>query len=239
MWYKCLLTICFATFLCAQEFEVATLKVSPPAQDLIQINLGTASHGKLTLTNASLSDCLRYAYALVSDEQLQGPDWITSKAIRFDIVGQAAGDTREAELRLMLRKLLAERLGVVVHTEKKQMSYLALTVSRSGPRMAAAPSDLVGNNPARKGNINAQALTIGWLAMLLSRFEQQVVIDETGLEGKYEIHLEWTPEDSREPSEKPSLFTAVQQQLGLKLEPRKGPLGVIVVDHSERNPLAN
>ncbi len=232
-------------FLCslsglAQEFEVATLKVSPPpAQDLIQINLGTAVHGRLTLTNASLSDCLRYAYGLVSDRQLQGPDWITSKAIRFDIVAQAQNDTDEAQLRVMLRRLLAERLDVITHTEKRVMSYLALTLSKGGSKLVNVPSDTVAPNSILKGRVHGKAMPLQRLAVGLSRFEKDIVVDETGLRGKYEIDLEWTPEDSKEPGEKPDLFTAVQQQLGLRLEKRKGPLDVIIVERAGKVPKSN
>ena len=77
----------------ALEFEVATVKPSPPPEgDLININLGTARNGRLTFGNASLSDCLKFAYGIVSDAQLAGPDWIKSKSVRFDIVAQAAPD---------------------------------------------------------------------------------------------------------------------------------------------------
>src|ERR1700740_2434639 len=98
------------------EFEVATVKSSPPAAaDLININLGRVQNGTVTFTNASLSDCLKFAYGIVSDAQLQGPDWIKSKSVRFDIVAQAPPDTPRPQLELMLRKLFADRLKVVLH----------------------------------------------------------------------------------------------------------------------------
>ena len=85
----------FAFVLRAQAaFEVATVKASPPpASDLFNIDIGTVRNGRLTFSNASLSDCLKLAYGIVSDSQLAGPDWITSKQVRFDIMAQVATDT--------------------------------------------------------------------------------------------------------------------------------------------------
>src|ERR1700751_4978208 len=95
-----------------QEFEVATVKPAPPPPegDRININLGNVRNGTLTFGNASLSDCLKFAYGLVSDAQLAGPDWIKSKEVRFDIVAQVPPDTPRDRLLLMLQSLLAERL---------------------------------------------------------------------------------------------------------------------------------
>lgn len=82
--------------LASPAFEVATVKSSPPPEgDSININLGTVRNGQLTLTNASLSDCIRFAYGLVSDAQIAGPDWVKSKAVRFDIVAKAPPDTQK------------------------------------------------------------------------------------------------------------------------------------------------
>jgi len=117
-------------------FEIATVKRSPETgADRIDINLGTIRDGKLTLANASLSDCLKFAYGLTSDLQYEGPDWIRSKAIRFDIVAQVPrGTTREQAL-AMLQSLLAERLRLQVHHEQKSRSFLALVVGKSGPKL--------------------------------------------------------------------------------------------------------
>ena len=218
------------------EFEVATVKPSPPAAgDLININLGRVLNGTVTFSNASLSDCLKFAYGIASDAQLQGPDWIKSKALRFDIVAKAAPDTPRDQLMAMVQALLAERLKLVLHHEQKQLPYLALVTGKSGSKMKE--SSIPVSNPSIRGRIAAQHMTMQLLATLLSRFERQTVIDKTGLEGGYEFRLEWTPDT--EPESGPSLFTAVQEQLGLRLESRKGPLDVLVVDSAERIPAEN
>jgi uncharacterized protein (TIGR03435 family) len=130
-----LLVACLAS---AQSFDVATLKVSPPPTgDAINIDLGTARNGRVTLTNATLSDCLKFAYELVSDAQLSGADWINSGDIRFDIDGRAPANTPRDQLLLMLRELLAERLKLAIHHEDRQRSFLALVVGKGGPKFSA------------------------------------------------------------------------------------------------------
>ncbi len=229
-------------------FEVVTLKQSPPPPgDAININLGAVRNGTLTLENASLSDCLRFAYGLVSDAQLAGPDWIKSKAVRFDIVAKASPDTPREQFPLMLRPVLAERLKLAFHYEKRELPYLALVIGKNGSKLREAKPDAPpASGPQVAGRIAASQMSIATLATLLSRFQRQTVIDLTGLPGRYEVNLQWTPDANRPTpldddlsAARPSLFTAVQEQLGLRLESRKGPLDVLVVDHAEQMPSEN
>src|SRR4051794_10215144 len=111
------------------DFDAATLKLSPPPEtDLININLGRISHGKVTLANATLADAIKFAYSLSSDAQLSGPDWLRTGP-RFDIVGQAPPGTPRERLLLMLQKLLADRLHLRLHREQRQLSFAALIVA--------------------------------------------------------------------------------------------------------------
>src|SRR5258706_11646806 len=141
------------------EFEVATVKSSPPAAgDLNNINLGRVQNGTVTFTNASLSDCLKFAYGIVSDAQLQGPDWIKSKAVRFDIVAKAPPETPREQLVLMVQSQLTERLKVVLHHEQKQLPYLALIIGKNGHKLKESTTP--GNNPSIRGRISAQYMTM-------------------------------------------------------------------------------
>jgi uncharacterized protein (TIGR03435 family) len=238
--------------LCAQtappsRFEVATLKLSaPPPGDLININLGTFRGGRLTLTNVTLSDILKFSYELVSDAQLSGPGWI--KDIRFDVVAEAPDNTEPAELHKMTQALLAERLHLTLRREQRVLPYLALVVAKNGPKLQlvrhldAGPS----RGPQVRGHITHPQMPLSMLAALLSRFERQTIVDRTGLAGLFQIDLEWTPDnaalpadDTAPPPERPSLFAAVQGQLGLKLEPRRGPLEVLVVEGAAKVPEEN
>jgi uncharacterized protein (TIGR03435 family) len=126
------------------------------------------------------------------------------------------------------------------------MPFLALVIGKSGPKLATSTKE---NDPGRPnaafgGRIASNRMSMQLLATLISRFERRTVVDMTGLKGNFEVHLEWTP-DSQSTTISPdaprgaSIFTAVQEQLGLKLESRKEPLDVLVVDHAEQVPTEN
>jgi uncharacterized protein (TIGR03435 family) len=231
------------------DFEVATVKQSPPpAGDAINIDVGTVRNGKVTFSNASLSDCLKFACGIVSDDQIIGPDWIKSKAVRFDIVAQAPLETSREHFSLMLRALLADRLKLELHHEQRVLPFLALTPGKGGlkikPVEAGGPQ--TRSNSASAGRIHADAMSMQLLATLLSRFERQTVVDMTGLGNAFQLNLEWAPgltggqgANSPDTPSCPSIFTAVGEQLGLRLEFRKSPLDVLVVDHAEQTPSAN
>src|SRR5215471_12569137 len=237
------------------EFDVATLKLSPPPSgNTININLGRAVNGRVDLGNATLSDCIKFAYGIASDAQLVGPEWIR-KDIRFDVVGRAAPDTSRERLLLMLQTLLADRLKLVIHHEPRELSYLAMAVGRNGPKLPPSSSDVV-SGPALPGRIVSTRMNMQILATLLSRFERQTILDKTGLTGFFQVRLEWTPDSFRDLPLRPdgglpqvngqtfdpagpSLYTAIQEQLGLRLESRKGPVDVLVVDSAEKTPAEN
>ena len=131
---------------------------------------------------------------------------------------------------------------MTTHREEKEVSYFALVPAKSGPKVRLVkdvPDDFRGTTFG--GHINS-ILPMPKLAYLLSRFERErPIIDMTGLSGMYEVKLEWALQQVQNPSDTvgPSLFTALEEQLGLKLEARKGPLEVLVVDSAEKVPTAN
>src|SRR5262245_32197394 len=112
-------SVCTAQHALRPEFEVATLKLWAPLApgELYSANLGTAGNGTVTLSNVTLSDCIKFAYEIVSDSEIFGPDWIKSRDVRFDIVGKANPLTDRDELLLMLQSLLADRLQLALHEE--------------------------------------------------------------------------------------------------------------------------
>jgi uncharacterized protein (TIGR03435 family) len=235
----CLLIACLAR---AQSFEAATLKVSPPPTgNYFNINLGTARNGRVTLTNATLSDCLKFAYELVSDAQLSGPDWINSGVIRFDIDGRAPADTSKDQLLLMLRTLLAERLNLMLHHEERALPFLALVIGKGGPKFSESKPDpeARARNMTTGGRISGVQLSMNTIAMLLSRFERQTILDRTGLRESYDLKLEWASATGADNPAGPSIYTALQEQLGLKLESRRGPVDVLVIDRAGKTPVEN
>lgn len=221
------------------EFDVASMKRSPETgADSISINLGTVRNGQVTLSNATLAECLMYAYGLSSGDQVSGPDWIKSRAVRYDIQAKAAPDNSMERLLIMLRLLLTQRLKIKMHHEDKVLPYLALVAVKNGPKLERSETD--ARNPASFGHIAAPHLDMPRLASLLSRFERKLIIDKTGLDGFFKMDFTWTPESATPESEAgPTLYTALQEQLGLKLESRRGPIDILVIDSADQIPVAN
>jgi uncharacterized protein (TIGR03435 family) len=222
------------------SFEVASVKPSPPAQgDTININLGNIRNGELTFGNASLSDILNFAYGLVGAAQLDGPDWIRSKEVRFDIIAKAPAKTRREEIQNMVKTLLNERFHLKFHPESRSFPHLVLSVAKGGSKMKEVEPDPVGGRgPALFGHIVHPQISMVTLSMLLSRQMRTVILDRTGLKGVYSIDLKWTPEGS-ETDNGPTIYTALQEQLGLRLESRKDAVEVMVVDSADRVPVEN
>ncbi len=227
-------------------FEVATLKLSPPPkEDRIFITIGRWQTGRFTMANVTLADMIKYAYAVVSDDELVVPDW--NREVRFDVEAAAPAGTKEPERRLMMQALLDERLHVKLRREQRVLSYLALAKGKSAPKIK--PVEEISDPKVGvqvRGRISHPQMSMLLLATLLSRFERQTVVDQTGLDGVYQVSLEWSPDNfSNEPNanaappERPSLYTAVSEQLGLKLESRRGPLEVLVVEGASRVPEEN
>jgi len=225
-------------------FDVATVKMGGPVQgDLIYINTGKIANGVVTLANATLSDCLKFAYSLTTDQQIAGPDWINQKLVRFEVTGKAAPETPDDQLRAMLQTLLRDRFRIALHMEQREIAHYELAVGKNGPKLkesTVGPGEAVGS--ARLDGIRTNRMQMNKLAALLSRMTRMPVIDKTGLTGFYEFDLRYANEVSGTAEENPagpSVFTAVQEQLGLKLESKKGAMEVLVIDHVEKTPLEN
>ena len=228
----------------APAFDVATVKMGGPveANGNININTGKILNGIVTLSNATLSDCLKFAYSLTTDAQLAGPDWINQKVVRFEVTGKAPLRTPDDQLRLMLQTLLKERFQIAMHTEQREITHYELVIGKNGPKLkesTVSPGEASGM--ARLDGIQSNRMQMNKLAMLLSRMTRMPVLDKTGLAGFYQFDLRYANEvsgDTDTPAG-PSIFTAVQEQLGLKLESKKGPVEVLVIDHAEKVPSDN
>ena len=163
------------------RFEVATVRQSPPPEGYrININLGTFRDGVLTLSNVALSDAIKHAYGLVSDEQLSGPDWIRND-VRFDIVAQAPTNTPPEQLRRMTQSLLADRLHLLLRRDQKVLPHLALVMGKGARMPVANPTGPPNQVSQVRGRISHTQMPMPLLASLLSRFERQTIVDLTGL----------------------------------------------------------
>ena len=227
-----------------QEFEVASVKPVDLSKlgDAISMNIGTVRHEEVTFGNATLNDCIRFAYGMGSDAQIAGPDWIRSKQFLYDIVAKGKPGVSREQLQAMMQALLAERFKLVTHREQRDMSYYALVPAKNGPKIRPVQDIPDGFRGTTYGGRINSILPMSALAYLLSRFEtERPIIDSTGLSGVYEIKLEWAlrPVQNSDAAPGPSLFTALSEQLGLRLEARKGSVDVLVVDRAEKVPGEN
>jgi uncharacterized protein (TIGR03435 family) len=216
------------------SFEAATVK--PNLAGVGGNNIG-ASAETLTMSNGTLSICLKFAYD-VQDSQILGPESLNTE--RYDIVGKAAGPVSDQrQFKLMMQSLLAERFHLVVHRENKETSVYALVVAKSGPKFQKSVGEgrpmMLG-----KGTLVAQFATMKMLADFLSGPMRVRVLDMTGLEGPYHFKFDlmaFTPTDlapGQEPDVAGMVLSGLEPQLGLKLESRKAPVEMLVVDHVEK-----
>ena len=222
------------------SFEVASVKVTAHgrnADGLSVSDLKIASPGRLVGTNTSLDECIRWAYSL-KEYQISGPDWLNSDSASYDIEAKAPAATTPAEMRLMLQNLLRARFGLEFHWINKLRPVYLLVPAKDGPRLrpgdagvAAGLTSFGGHDGVRVEGDNA---SMEALAHRLSADLDRPVFDKTGISGTYRIRLEWARE-----GDGPSVFSVIQERLGLKLESARVPIQTLVVDHAEKAPSAN
>jgi uncharacterized protein (TIGR03435 family) len=220
------------------SFEVATIK--PADSNELKGNFRIGGH-RIYIENQSVDSLLSVAYAIHQKQIVDGPAWLDT---RYDIVGQAdvEGVPNLHQIQEMLQKLLASRFDLTFHREKRELSIYAITVAKGGPKLAKSANNSNGL-PTQSGSGSGGQLirkftnnSMSDFALGMQAFLDKPVVDETGLAGRYDFVLKWTPDElsTNDPNAPPGIFTAVQEQLGLKLEPTKGPTHVLVIGHVER-----
>jgi uncharacterized protein (TIGR03435 family) len=222
----------------APAFEVASIKAHPGP---ITFSKGPLVSGaSLTGTAITLLDLIADAYGLRYDQVSGGPNWLGSD--HFDIVAKSAGEGPLArnQAMQMLQGLLADRFQLKAHREMKETAVYALVVGKNGSKLKESAPDEAGGFSVRGNGIEMQMQaskgTMDKLAYQLSLTAGRPVLDRTGLSGHYTYKLDWLPANAAAPpdSDVPSIFTAVQEQLGLRLEATRAPIEILVIDRAER-----
>jgi uncharacterized protein (TIGR03435 family) len=217
-------------------FEVASVK---PANPNANATYTRTDAGRLTLENISLKDCIERAFE-VKDFSLSAPPWLDSA--RFDIVAKAPERAKIQQFNVMLQKLIIDRFKLAFHRETRVMPAYALVVDKKGLRVQAVEPGNSGWSTGR-GMLDGIHLPMTQFASLLAERVDRPVKDLTGLSGIFDIKLRWTPEGTDpsavDPSLPTSILTALQEQAGLKLEPQRLPVEILVVDYIERQPTEN
>jgi len=214
----------------AQSFDAASIKTADPEH--IGLQIYSPNPGSFRAMAAGVKHLMAFAYG-VRDVQISGgPRWSDTEL--FDIEAKAAGPASIPELRLMAKSLLEDRFKLQVHRESREQSVFDLVVGKAGPKLAPVPSAGLGIGLG-KSQLNGRGANMAGLASVLSSRVSRQVIDKTDLKGFYNFTLTWTPDDEAAgPESGPSIFTAIQEQLGLKLEPAKGMVEFLVIDSVER-----
>jgi uncharacterized protein (TIGR03435 family) len=233
----------------APAFEVASVKMHATGsgegpgrgQEII-----TPSPAGVTMKNVHLKSVLQWAYHLQAI-QVSGPSWLDDN--RYDIVAKAAGETPGERQRVMMQTLLAQRFKLTFHRETKEMPAYVFTVAKGGHKLK--PSESEGEmevKPSGKGKMAADfsRVTLAQLSEMASSPLQGVVVDQTGLKGSYDFTLDMSPfiggGDFR-PTGIEDVITmiiqAANEQLGIKIEQKKAPAELLIVDHAEKIPVEN
>jgi uncharacterized protein (TIGR03435 family) len=228
-------------------FEVATIKPANPANRGSSMLVGRGGNNSFTTTNTSLRDLITMAYGIHARQVVEGPAWIESELYDITAKPEQPGIPNLPQLATMVQKLLAERFGLAFHKEKRELSAYILTVAKSGPKMMKNESGniLPGFGGRGPGAVGVQNSSMAEFAgFLQARMLDRPVVDQTGLSGKFNFTLEFRPDAQLQaapgggpppqlPPEienRPDLFTAIQDQLGLKLESGKAAVEVYVID---------
>jgi len=248
-----LLSLCLLTLgqLPAQQtpavpptFPVATIKPSAPdAVALTQIR-----GNRFATEGTTFIDVFKYAYSVQPDQVVGGPEWLRTQ--KFDILADPETEKRPSsdQMKALVQQLLVERFHIVMHKEQKMLPVYVLVKTADTPKLTKSTADptgipVVGYNP--RGELDVGNATMANFATFLQRFVlDRPAVDQTGIPGHFDLTLRWTPDNSHaggkpddpqeDASAPPNLFTAIKEQLGLKLQPAKAPVDVFVIDRAER-----
>jgi uncharacterized protein (TIGR03435 family) len=231
----------------APEFEVATIKPNQYSE----LSLKLSPSGLFEASGTTLRFLIKFAYDLHASQMTGGPSWLDTE--KYEVVGKPdkPGKPSLPQLKAMIRKLLAERFQLTVHHEKRELAVYAMTIAKSGAKLTENDSD---PNGVWAGGISPRSLsyknmTMAEFANVLQQagtIVDRPVLDQTGLGAtRYDFAMKWTPDAFQPPGDAgqrppdnagapPGLFTAFQEQLGLKLESTKAQVDVMVIEKVER-----
>ena len=217
------------------SFEVAVIKHADPDDR----NQGFSLKGhRISIENNTMTSLICFAYSIQKSQIVNAPQWFNEQSWNIDGVPDTEGVPNWHQYRLMLQKLLSTRFGLVMHHDKRELSVYAITVAKGGPKLEKSksePNALSDQSGHGVGSAQFMKFTNDSMidfAQTMQLMVDKPVIDQTNLSGRYDFSLLWTPDVMRAtPTDTaPVLFTAVQEQLGLKLEATRAPTDVLVID---------
>jgi uncharacterized protein (TIGR03435 family) len=229
----------------AQQPAFAVASIRPSSEEVRFEHDGTTetTPGTLRMRDVSVETCIKWAYG-VQSSQISGPAWIDTD--KFDITAKADAPATDDEMKLMLQALLADRFKLSFHHQSKELKAFVLTIAKGGAKVT--PAVAPDAKPFRQNSANGsvvKSMTIREFGDFISGPLQMPVVDETGLTGKYDFVLDFTPylPDAHNmgpdrPDTTSILMAAMEGELGIKMETRKTQVEVMVIDHVDK-PSAN
>jgi uncharacterized protein (TIGR03435 family) len=227
------------------EFEAVSIHMVDPhtAADLVRgvglLSMNSFPTNLFTLKNAPLAFLIQFAYNIDSQDHISAmPGWMESQ--EYDISAKVEGDRQLTlnQMRPMLQRLLEQRFHFAAHHETKVASGFALIVAKGGPKLQPSKDDSKPSAQMLPNRMDATHMDAEHIAGVLAHRAGQPVVDRTGLTGTYDFTLSYAPANDPN-SSLPDFFTALQEQLGLKLQPQKIPVDFLVIDHTDRVPTEN
>lgn len=228
--------------------EVATVKPAQPGAHIFELTM-QGTH--LVIKAFTVHDLIKFVYPVQKRQITGGPSWMSMERWDIEVKPDIPGSPNQQQMQEIVQKVLAERFALKVHEEKREMTAYVLTVGKNGPKMTKStdpfpdPNFILGPGEV----LHARGTTMGYFTQLLQvSILDRPVVDRTGLTGRWDFTLKWTPDETQfadgpwgspkpaadDPNGPPPLFTAIQQQLDLKLEAQKTQVPVVVIDHVER-----
>jgi len=232
----------------SHRFEVASIKPVGPAPPGASISLGANDGGRFVARGASLQILVQLAYSVQRYQIVGAPRWFSNEAFDIEAKPETPFSPTAEESKTMLRALLAERFGLSVRRETRTGTVYNLVVAKGGPKSQATQTPPEQRSVrGGMGSFTATGVTLEFFLQRVSAQLEGPIFDRTGLTGEYDINLHWTPERQTmsavttqangEPAmevDDPALTTALDEQLGLKLERTKGPVETLVIQGVER-----
>ena len=231
------------------SFEVATIKPTKPDE---QGKAFLVRGNRFRTVNTSLAEMMSFAYGIHAKQVVGAPAWFDADKFDLDAKPEGEGAPDDAQWKGMLQKLLVERFKLTFHHDKRELAVYVLAVGRGGPKLNKSDGDPNGLPGlffrGRPGDLIVHNATMGdFTGLLQNAVLDRPVLDQTGIPGRWDFTLNWTPDDSQfggmaakipPPTDgsvpPPALYTAVQEQIGLKLDATRAPADVFVIDHIEK-----
>jgi uncharacterized protein (TIGR03435 family) len=210
-------------------FEAAAVKPAAPGG---HTETRRYPGGRFTATSVTVRALIQRAWDIKDFQITGGPGWIDSEL--FDVIAKAppTGAVSGPELDLMIQSLLRERFHLEIHRETKDMPIYSLLVAKSGPKLTPTTASMQTWSRGNGSLVGTKVPMDMFAGDLLESQLRRVVVDHTGIPGEFDIQLKWTPDNAEQAGV--SLFTAIQEQMGLRLESTRGPVEMLVIDRAEK-----